>query len=566
MVSDQELDEATAQLAEFRTNNDGHQKTQNELLEKYSLLVQDYKRLRSDLEEERDSRERYKQLAKGQERNPFVLVLIDGDGYVFEDGLISNGVEGGQRAVHLLNEVVKNSLRGRGLEHCRIMVRVYANISGLSKALSKVKLAGPEKRSLAPFVASFNRTNDLFDFVDAGELKENADFKIRALFRQFVENAQCRHIYFAACHDSGYISDLTQYMGSRDRITLVKTPAFHREFTKLNLRIEDFPNIFRTMPLDMNVPSTPMKSASPAATMAVAAAPTADSQQICAFYLKGQCKYGNSCRFPHVKAKANGHQPTGSMADIKDWRARSSSDNNSVPFGLNSLNKNDNDFMSGHGLGHSNSTPNGGDFVATLPGANEIPPGQIPLNENAYRLDALLPVSSPEEKAAFNSRTASKKLCNNYHINGQCQNGDACSYDHRPAPPGVLNCLNHVILNNPCPRRGACRNLNCLYGHICQKQDCKYRGGNVYCKFPPQVHYQPMSLDIFVAGTSKDGSNNYNSNTKNHVEEFEAQSVSGKGSSTPPLMEVSSPKSVSDEETTEVEGALIDPADDASVD
>lgn len=62
------------------------------------------------------------------------------------------------------------------------MVRVYANLSGLSKALSKVKLAGPEKRSLAPFVANFNRSNDLFDFVDAGELKENADLKIRAMF------------------------------------------------------------------------------------------------------------------------------------------------------------------------------------------------------------------------------------------------------------------------------------------------------------------------------------------------------------------------------------------------
>jgi hypothetical protein len=36
--------------------------------------MEDFKRLKSDYEEERDSRERYKQLAKGQERNPFVLV------------------------------------------------------------------------------------------------------------------------------------------------------------------------------------------------------------------------------------------------------------------------------------------------------------------------------------------------------------------------------------------------------------------------------------------------------------------------------------------------------------
>ena len=192
MPSDRELDQIASQLADFRKASEQQHKTLSDVLTKYSTLMEDYKRLRSDYEEERDSRERYKRMARGQERNPFVLVLVDGDGYVFDDDLVSNGIDGGQRAAQLLNDAVKSSLRGRGLEHCRIMVRVYANLSGLSKAMSKVKLAGPEKRSLAPFVASFNRSNDLFDFVDAGELKENADFKIRALFRQFVDNPQCR--------------------------------------------------------------------------------------------------------------------------------------------------------------------------------------------------------------------------------------------------------------------------------------------------------------------------------------------------------------------------------------
>lgn len=82
-----------------------------------------------------------------------------------------------------------------------IQVRIYLNLAGLSKAMSQARVpsVGPEKRSLAPFVANFNRSNDLFDIVDAGEMKENADFKIRAMFRQFVENSQCKHIFFAAC-------------------------------------------------------------------------------------------------------------------------------------------------------------------------------------------------------------------------------------------------------------------------------------------------------------------------------------------------------------------------------
>lgn len=100
-----------------------------------------------------------------------------------------------------------------------IQVRIYLNLAGLSKAMSQARVpsVGPEKRSLAPFVANFNRSNDLFDIVDAGEMKENADFKIRAMFRQFVENSQCKHIFFAACkgpHEQR-LRDFSQLTGTQ---------------------------------------------------------------------------------------------------------------------------------------------------------------------------------------------------------------------------------------------------------------------------------------------------------------------------------------------------------------
>jgi hypothetical protein len=52
------------------------------LLLRYDALLEAYRRLRSDFEEEREARERYKKLARGQEKNPFVLVLVDLDGYI----------------------------------------------------------------------------------------------------------------------------------------------------------------------------------------------------------------------------------------------------------------------------------------------------------------------------------------------------------------------------------------------------------------------------------------------------------------------------------------------------
>ena len=223
MLGDPELDQTVAQLAQVRQDQAKQHQTLTEVLEKYGALVEDYRRLKSDFEEERDTRERYKQLAKGSERNPFVLVLVDGDGYIFDDNILLSKEDGGQRAAQLLDDAVKASLRQKGLYNCKVMVRIYANLAGLSKALARAKLSGSNPRSIATFVANFNRSNDLFDFVDAGELKENADFKLRSMWRLFVENSQCKHIYFAGCHDVGYINELTPYQSSRDKITLIRT-------------------------------------------------------------------------------------------------------------------------------------------------------------------------------------------------------------------------------------------------------------------------------------------------------------------------------------------------------
>lgn len=59
------------------------------------------------------------------------------------------------------------------------MVRIYSNVLGLSKSLARVGLVGNEARSLSHFTASFTRSEDLFDYVDAGDKKEGADHKIR---------------------------------------------------------------------------------------------------------------------------------------------------------------------------------------------------------------------------------------------------------------------------------------------------------------------------------------------------------------------------------------------------
>ncbi|KAL6825915.1 hypothetical protein J3E69DRAFT_335351 [Trichoderma sp. SZMC 28015] len=78
----------------------------------------------------------------------------------------------------------------------------------------------------------------------------------------YAENSQCKHIYLAACHDGGYISDLTTYIGNKDRFTLVNSPGvrFHKEYLKLGMGIEELPGVFHSLPLDATFVSNSSRS------------------------------------------------------------------------------------------------------------------------------------------------------------------------------------------------------------------------------------------------------------------------------------------------------------------
>ncbi|KAL2208425.1 hypothetical protein CC79DRAFT_1366635 [Sarocladium strictum] len=465
MFDDLDIERASKELAAYR--NDG---ALSRILTSYDTLLQDFQRLRSDYEEERNARERYKQIAKRQDRKPFVLVLIDGDGYVFHESLIKGGAEGGRRAAQLLDESVKFNLRDKGLEHCDVVVRIYANVAGLSRALSKAGLGGNEARSLAPFVASFNRSFGLYDFVDAGDLKENADFKLRSALRFYADIPSCRHIYFAACHDGGYISELTPHMSDKSRFTLIETSGsiFHDEFRKLHLGVERFQGVFRTTPLDAGpaLAQPYSKAAAPVAPSSSTYEPPTppynpshkSSPNVCSFFLKGICKHGDKCQFQHPGS-------SGAEKTNTNWRERAR---------------------------HT------GGSIDDLPAKSEIPENCVVVNAEGYRLDPLLPPGSIEASKQLKSR--STRICNEYHVLGACKNGNMCDYDHTPLGPslkGGAEALSRSIL---CSRRGTCRLLDCIKGHTCQLPGCIRRGGKDFCRLPTMAHSQSFLPADFVPG------------------------------------------------------------------
>ncbi|KAF9766626.1 hypothetical protein IL306_000949 [Fusarium sp. DS 682] len=480
MLPDETIDRAADKLAEFRNNN-----ALNDILDQYAVLIEDYKRLKSDYEEEREGRERYKQLARGQERNPFALVVVDGDGYIFDERFVKDGEEGGSRAAKQLNDTIKDSLRRKGLESCEVMVRVYANLTGLSKALCKNGLAGAEKRSFSSFTAGFNRSYGLADFIDAGELKENADFKLKAILRLYADNAQCKHIYFAACHDVGYVSDLIPFRGNRERFTLIRTPSllFHKEFDRLGMNVEELPGVFRHMPLTYAyftaqtktslASSTNMNKVSSPYTNSTTKATSNDGNGVCSFYMQGNCRYGSGCKFPHVDSKTSSQNSTPSPSTI----------------GTSTRN------FAGDWRRGSNMTKSN---IECLPRKEEIPDGLVPINASEERLDAYIPPPDPEAVRRLRNLSQEKRFCNNAQLYNSCDD-DNCPYEHTPIDTELLPALEHLSRSVMCTRRGGCRRANCPYGHVCQRADCRHRpGGKSYCRFPQKVCTGDYTVASFV--------------------------------------------------------------------
>ncbi|KAK2765195.1 hypothetical protein FQN54_008894 [Arachnomyces sp. PD_36] len=207
MPTDAELENISGRLHTFMVSSEEHHDTLQLLIQEHQNLVESYRQLKSDYEDEKIARRKYKKLAKAKvnpqvssevspkEPNPFVLLLVDGNGYVFREGFLRADVEGGISAARTLSDSIKEVLiprLGKDAEQYRVMVRVYANLAGLSRTLSRVGMARNESRSLAAFMSGFTSSQELFEFVDAGE-GNGCSSKMKEMFRLYGESCKKSH-------------------------------------------------------------------------------------------------------------------------------------------------------------------------------------------------------------------------------------------------------------------------------------------------------------------------------------------------------------------------------------
>ncbi|KAL1801359.1 hypothetical protein ACET3X_001701 [Alternaria dauci] len=121
--------------------------------------------------------------------------------------------------------------------------------------------------------------------------------------------------------------------------------------------------------------------------------------------------------------------------------------------------------------------------------------GRVPINLAKQRLDLQTQVPTPAELQAYKDRTKLQGLCIDFHLRGQCFMKD-CKFSHGTMLPGVYCVLQYKALGTPCFQGSGCRNLNCAYAHICQKEECARAGRNpALCELPEAMH----KVDPFVA-------------------------------------------------------------------
>ncbi|KAF2642823.1 hypothetical protein P280DRAFT_468135 [Massarina eburnea CBS 473.64] len=492
MLGDAKLDSLDTRLEQFKLNNAANQNDLQTILKEYSQLLDDYKTLKIAYDAKGNGLkvEELEAISNIKHRNPYILVLVDGNGYVFNDELVRDKEEGGMRAARMLNDAVEKHLRESlpQAKDSRIIVRIYADLTNLSKQLARSKIIGLEKRSICPFTAGFTRAINLFDFTDALD-EEGTKFKIRESFKLAVEDGACSHIFFAACHDSGYYSQLVPYTGNRDKVTLVQGAGFNSDFHTFGLNVTQFPTLFRWSELASAPPNTKAPFANKAerkASSTETKAPTKNTYahaangsgswrrddtngmsdaplidissslgdedgyngnsakkktQQCKFFQKGFCRFGDKCNFIHPgDVSVSQQKPSGIIIDRSD-------------------------------------------ISSQLPTA--VVQGFIPINKNNQRIDTYVREPTQEEWVAYNARFHSNKPCNNHHLQGMCTRF-GCPYDHNTLEPGVRHCLEYVVKCSACPRKSACRSVECIQGHLCQKNDCV--GQAKGCKMKTDMH------------------------------------------------------------------------------
>lgn len=114
-----------------------------------------------------------------QDREPFVVVLLDGEGIIFKDEYLQQGEDGGRSAAKALETGLRSYLAKNipSVTEPKLLIKIFLNVKGFGKLC--VQKGTILEAAIHDFIRGFNETMSLSEIVDIGSDKNKAYHKIQ---------------------------------------------------------------------------------------------------------------------------------------------------------------------------------------------------------------------------------------------------------------------------------------------------------------------------------------------------------------------------------------------------
>ncbi|KAG5997526.1 hypothetical protein E4U52_003958 [Claviceps spartinae] len=347
-------------------------------------------------------------------KNAYVLVVIDGDGLLFRDQWIEQGLEGGRRAALALEDAVRARC-GEHADGVEVVVKVVANVDGLARILDR------DVSDIRGFALGFTQAKASFDFIIVGPENGCTTAKVRETVKWHSRNYNCKHVLMGISHDPSYTSFLDGIAleeDQRERLTVLEGLSAQTADVPSNIKRASLGNeLFRTDGhSDRDAPIWPLG--------AWATVPRA-------------CNTARSVTSTSTRR---------SYANVANSTLRSPPPLPPSP---------------------KTSLP-----VPPKPIARpvqvryqQVPPQRPDWNPGPRGLDEPIAVSVSVMESVKRRRD-SEKLCNNHFLRGPCTKGARCYFVHNYIPSKEeVDAIAVLARQNPCVNGQGCKAKACIYGH-----------------------------------------------------------------------------------------------------
>ncbi|KAI6869113.1 hypothetical protein KC338_g3666 [Hortaea werneckii] len=426
-------------------------------------------------------------------RNPFILVLIDGDAILFNTDFLAHGENGGKRAAAFLYQAIRTWALREIIEmpdDFRIAVKVYANVKGLAETCTKAGLVS-NLAHFESFAHGFSSGNDLFEFVDVGQGGSRATGKMAENLKLHLYDYHCRQIIFGCSQDYDYARLFGQYALDREalsRVTLLEAVPLANELKQLEFKTTKLPGVFREAQPQI---ASPALLTGPLNTNAQAFRPRVESCGLSAtsevFTPRTASPFS-----PFTSSGAQLHQLDGQVLAQRLPHLRSTS-------------------MASSAESSDSGTAGLGSWAAITKASSALPLTEIPKasrpfetasktisrNIKGQRIDEPMDYDKDEVQ-----RLKRIKMCNQHYIGQGCCHYNAGRTDKCPhrhdvkLTPQERHWLRVVARETPCKKGTECDDVKCIYGHRCPfpvATEGSSRGSGMClngenCRFPRDMH------------------------------------------------------------------------------